>query len=450
MKFLGIPIIFLIIIHIILPFISIFSPIPAAVYFIIFVYWIFRNKSLSYEIKVIYILSFCSSFELLGRLVRLSPFVPYEIGKYLAVFLALFQISRKRYIVNKFSVTLLMLSLPSLILVDFFNPQVRGTLIFNYFGFLALVLLSDIFNGLEISIKKEFKAILFLFILPLISILTQLFTINLDFNEFELGANYQQSGGFGPNQVSTILGAGLFLVFLFNKIYTELYFKIKIFNQKFSDSIFLFLITLYRSLLTFSRGGIFTGLGILIILILFQHLYHKSSTKIQSGIFSFLTFAIVGSAIFFYVNLKTDNLLYLRFTGETKATHANERDKDIDLILSGRLTLASNELELFEENLILGVGPGQSQLSRTSRGKEDASSHTEVTRMLAEHGILGLFMALIFLFYPIIETLKKPSSLSKLFSFCFFLFAIATSFHSSMRLIIVPLFYSFGFLKFVK
>jgi O-antigen ligase len=56
---------------------------------------------------------------------------------------------------------------------------------------------------------------------------------------------------------------------------------------------------------------------------------------------------------------------------------------------SNRVKLARFDLEIFEENPVLGVGPGRAQAIRGEMGHLSAA-HTEYTRMLAEHGILGL------------------------------------------------------------
>ena len=88
------------------------------------------------------------------------------------------------------------------------------------------------------------------------------------------GSNYESSGGFGPNQVSTILGIGMFV--FFSRFLLE------------SKSKLLFIINLiivfnisYRGLTTFSRGGMITGLVMIIVLIFFLNRRIKYHGKVK-------------------------------------------------------------------------------------------------------------------------------------------------------------------------
>jgi O-antigen ligase len=65
-----------------------------------------------------------------------------------------------------------------------------------------------------------------------------------------------------------------------------------------------------------------------------------------------------------------------------------ERFKNPDL--TGRDTIAEAELQLWLQKPILGNGVGMSMYSRGAASHADApAAHTEYTRLLAEHGLLG-------------------------------------------------------------
>jgi hypothetical protein len=61
--------------------------------------------------------------------------------------------------------------------------------------------------------------------------------------------------------------------------------------------------------------------------------------------------------------------------------------------LTGRDQLASEDLQVFWNNIGIGVGPGQTYKHRDRASK--AAAHTEFTRLLSEHGLLGAFAILV-------------------------------------------------------
>ena len=74
-------------------------------------------------------------------------------------------------------------------------------------------------------------------------------------------SNFETSGGFGPNQVSTILGLGIFLFFV----------KIVLSSKTVlirNINVLFFVIITFRGIVTFSRGGVITGFVMIIIVVL--------------------------------------------------------------------------------------------------------------------------------------------------------------------------------------
>ena len=65
------------------------------------------------------------------------------------------------------------------------------------------------------------------------------------------------------------------------------------------------------------------------------------------------------------------------------------------LDLSGRAEIYKIDLAIFQDYLLSGVGPGNATQLRHIYGYgKIISAHTEFSRMLAEHGLLGLFSLL--------------------------------------------------------
>jgi O-antigen ligase len=86
------------------------------------------------------------------------------------------------------------------------------------------------------------------------------------------------------------------------------------------------------------------------------------------------------------------SLLIGRFVVEPRLdeiTHGKLAERYTSTKSSGRDVFISSELQMFRENPVLGVGPGVGTQIRDERGLHTGASHTEYTRMLAEHGLFG-------------------------------------------------------------
>ena len=76
----------------------------------------------------------------------------------------------------------------------------------------------------------------------------------------------------------------------------------------------------------------------------------------------------------------------------------------------------------------------------TNRAGMPAHSHSEYTRLLAEHGAFGLLALLILLIAPLFQIFKLPASHRPL-PMAIFVFVLFTLSHSAMRLAIPGFFY---------
>jgi O-antigen ligase len=61
---------------------------------------------------------------------------------------------------------------------------------------------------------------------------------------------------------------------------------------------------------------------------------------------------------------------------------------------SNRETIAQEDLQLFVGHPILGVGPGMGKFMRKKEFNSGGAAHTEFTRLLSEHGMLGVIALL--------------------------------------------------------
>ena len=129
----------------------------------------------------------------------------------------------------------------------------------------------------------------------------------------------------------------------------------------------------------------------------------------------------------------------------------SEYGESFVLDLTGRAEIYNIDLDIFSEHYITGVGPGQAEELRERYGYgKGVSAHTEYSRMLAEHGILGLFSLLIL----IVASATHLSSLdSKSINFIKILFgflALLSMAHSAMRLAMPGFLYGFLFSQYTE
>lgn len=429
----------LIVFHIIigvLSLTSIFVAIFSFYLFLIFsVFSIVYSKS-NRNLNVLTSIGYIFSMEVYFRMLGAAPFIPYESGKYLMLFYLLlgllFYPGRFK---NLPGIIMLLLLIPG-----FFFIPVEGFRFFfvnSYLGIVLVALSAMFFSGVRITendLFSFFRSVIYPTIFGLTYILFS--NSNLSSIEYSLSANNATTGGFGSNQVSTVLGASMFILILLFLKGKSLFSFIRLFD------VFLLLIIGFRALITFSRGGVVGAL-----LISFLAFFWPGTKSKGSGIFSQARILLIGFlflGVFSIADELTGGFLSLRYQGESQGTAEGYREKDLNVITSRRSNLVVDEFVIFANNPVFGVGPGAGYEERAKFEGIRIASHTEATRLLAEHGVFGLVVALIFVFYPVyrVRMLKFPTS--KYFSIAFFGIAVFTSMHSAMRTTITPLFWGLG------
>lgn len=381
------------------------------------------------------IIIYFASFEALGRLAQADPFLPYELGKYILLFLCPFGLMISRNFTAKGSLGLIIviLALPA----AFFDESGRvefNDVKFNLMGLLNIGVAVWFFSSLKINLKMLIswsKLMLY----PIIAVLvyTIIKTPDLDSVEFSLGANFATAGGFGSNQVSTILGLGVFLMA------SCILLNYRVTGYKMLDIVVLALLTI-QGLLTFSRGGMIGGFfGILILMYYLTRLSFNERRRL--AIPNFKKYVIpLGIMLFFVMilaNTITGGMLLLRYKGETQGTLAGSADKNLNKITTNRSDIFIEDVKLFAEYPAMGVGVGASTFLRDDY--KGYAPHVELSRLLAEHGTLGLIIFLLFLGVFILNRNGAPENISKGLLIACFLIGFLATFHSATRTYITPL-----------
>lgn len=412
---------------------------------IVWFYWIlidsfyhfFKIDPKKRPIFVATLIVYTCSFELLGRMVSASPFIPYELGKYLFLFLCvvgLFINSSHQFTsLNFISILSLILIFPSFF-VDLSGLVTTQDIVFNIFGMINICVGVLFFNTLQVNLTQLvnwIKPLAFPCIAILVS--TYIRTPDLDEVEFVLGANFQTAGNFGSNQVSTVLGLGAFLFGL------ALILKYRISGYFMLDA-FLFFAFLVQGLLTFSRGGMIgTIIGLFSFLYYVYQMPKRYRDQLKLGnpfkfVFPILFFLFISVAL---TNYLTDGNLVLRYMGETAGTLAGTKDKDLNQLTTNRSEIFLADLDLYAENPILGVGAAASKYLRSSH--TGVVAHVELSRLIAEHGIFAfaIVFSLFYVFYQNLAGVKNKLSKGLLVSFA--LLSVYTTFHAATRTFMSPM-----------
>ncbi len=299
------------------------------------------------------------------------------------------------------------------------GESIRKSILFNLSGPILLGVAALYFYQRPIDKEKVFNALFFM-LLPLCSMISYLYFRTPDLKEivFASTANFEASGGFGPNQVATAIGLGIFIITTF--ILT----RRKLTGYFFLDYILL-VYFIYRGLLTFSRGGVFTVAGALIVFSFF-YLLHK---RVSIGVFFkyILTAGFFILAIWIYTSGITGGMLNNRYTGKN-ASGVQKKD-----ITSGRADIFAVQFENFLVNpLGIGVGNGKYERKKSLK-KITSTSHSEIGRLLEEHGYIGLLLLIILTTIPLFNFFRS-TNYQRAFIISFYVFWFLTINHSAMRI----------------
>ncbi len=241
--------------------------------------------------------------------------------------------------------------------------------------------------------------------------------------KFSDQSNFITSGGFGPVQVSAVLGLGVLIALLLTLMEPDRICR--------GIAVVVAIAFAVQSLLTFSRGGMFSVAIAISALAISQ----ANNRRVRRRVIAIVVVALA-LGYFFVVPFLTD------FTG-------GAFEKRFSDTQSARTELAANDTQIFEKNIVFGVGPGMIKYQRlgfdvcklrSDNCAQEASSHTEFTRMLGEHGLGGV-MAIAILLVLAFRAIRDAGR-NRAYAVAFVAWAVAQMFYANMRVVAVP--FSFG------
>lgn len=307
----------------------------------------------------------------------------------------------------------------------------RSSIAFVLSGPVCLGMSALYFYDRPVKAKELYDALAYISF-PIVSLMVYLFLYTPSIKEVLTGtsSNTALSGGFGPNQTATILGLGIFCFTV------RFFLKSPTLFLKLLNAALLGLIA-FRGIVTFSRGGIFTAIFMVVAFLVV--LYWRSSFKMQQRLIgTSMFFVILGVATWLSSANQTEGLIEKRYANEDAA---GREKADIS---TGRVELFLGELEGFLDNPFLGVGANGMKQERLDTTGQIVASHNELSRLLSEHGIFGVLALLILIFKPLSYRTDQKNNV--LF-YSFLIFWLATINHSAMRLAAPGFVYALALLR---
>jgi O-antigen ligase len=160
-----------------------------------------------------------------------------------------------------------------------------------------------------------------------------------------------------------------------------------------------------QAALTFSRSGLYMAAGGAAVTAAFA----MSDVRLRARFVTFLAAAFVVGNFFVVPYLDA-------FTGGAMGVRFQDTD------LTGRDLLIQADIDLWTQNPVLGVGPGEGKTQRGAFFSADANAfaargaptqiaaHTEFSRMLAEHGSFGFGALLLFVTGGLLNVRRAPDA----------------------------------------
>lgn len=359
-------------------------------------------------LRVVMAIAYLGGSEVLLRGTRAAVF--WEYGKYASMLLAVVVLLRWRPQLRHLDSTGLVyagLMLPSLLVLPYFD---RGDVAFNISGPVCLGVLVWVLSGVALE-PRQLRSVLAVMLAPIVGLgfLAAVSTIQVqDFSEVMIGGK-ATTAGIGPNQVSAILGLGALLaVLLFPMVKKRS-------NRLLMAGTAVWLLA--QAMLSLSRGGFWAGLIAIAAAALVLLRDRRLRRMVLAG--ALVLVPLFHWVVFPAIDRYTGGLVGARFSDDR---------------LTGRDKIVQADLEMFTDNMLTGVGPGQSKYGHSSTFRA-ASAHTEYSRLLAEHGTFGL-IAMVLLVAMGISRLRRPRHpFERALALSFGLWTAMTMGHSAMRVV---------------
>jgi hypothetical protein len=302
----------------------------------------------------------------------------------------------------------------------------RDAISFNLSGPFTLAVAVLYFSSIQAS-SIDLEMAVFALLAPIVGVLTicSVATLTAGSIQFYAESNYVTSGGFGPNQVSAVLGLGALLSLLVAFQHARPWMRWTFFGLSGAF--------LVQGVLTFSRGGVLNA----VICIGFLCIHLVRQPRVRAMVLGMLVvFTFLGTLVIFpRLNEWTGGALEERYATTTGGL---------------RKTIMEEELDIWRENPLMGVGPGMSKYYRADLLGFEVASHTEFTRLLSEHGTLGFLALLVLVGVAANAYLRAPTALEKAWVSAFSSWTFIEMSHSAMRIAVISLLFGLAMIQWKR
>jgi O-antigen ligase len=153
-------------------------------------------------------------------------------------------------------------------------------------------------------------------------------------------------------------------------------------------------------------------------------------------------FIIVG--VFIYTNQITHDALSERYLIQKEEETGEGENKLLNEYTTGRWEIFLIDLKIWQAHPVFGQGVGISKFQHPNQ----AAAHIEFSRLLAEHGFLGLVLAVgLFIWLPLKEIKKRTTNQERIWTLALFLLSILSTFHAATRTLVPVILYGAAYLN---
>lgn len=321
-------------------------------------------------VTLLCVAAYAASAEVLWRMA--GGLAPWEGAKYTILLLAAAGLvrgaRRERSRMRLLPLVYLVALLPSILATAgngaYATPRMIDLVSFNLSGPFALGISAWFASTVSLT-RHEFRRVLAAGLAPVLGIVavTLFSTYAEAVVTYTAESNFATSGGYGPNQVSAVLGLGVLFCLPALLDATGGWKRRAAFGAAA-------LACLTQSVMTFSRGGLYSLAAAL--LVASPYMLRARETRRAFAVGVLVLGTLFGAVLMPRLNTMTAGALDARFA-ETTSSHRDE--------------IMAEDWRLWGEHPVLGLGPGGAQRERRT---ESRIAHTEYTRLLSEHGVFGL------------------------------------------------------------
>ncbi|NRD20540.1 O-antigen ligase family protein [Winogradskyella eckloniae] len=312
-----------------------------------------------------------------------------------------------------------------------FDANFRTNIAFVLSGPVCLGLVALFCYDKRISFNQISQIMLFM-LLPIIAHAAYIYFYTPNLKEIisSTASNRAAAGGWGANQVSAILGLGMFLMTI------RLFTKSPTIPLKLLNASILGLISL-RAITTMSRGGVITAIAAIGIYLFYY--YRQSKISKKNEIISIFGLLCISLVITWFASVsQTGGLVGLRYANK------DHLGREKESLTTGRSELFEGELEGFISSPFFGIGSSRAKDERIELEGQGVTSHSEFSRTLAEHGIFGVIILLILIFKPLE---MRGRNRGNYYFYALMAFWFLTINHMSMRLAMPAFIYGLALLN---